>query len=247
MGPRLTLLDTSRATGDDYVDTAIGVAAVLRAVASTRARAVVYLEGGTFLHTSILGVEPPAFYFEKGSDARLDDQLLTARELTLVTADRTVPVQFTVAAVEAASFEGAGAFRAAMPERLLRLQRRDFYRLARSGLNGVMRLQVVPAHDPANLVQPVVIDLSCGGMSFDLPIASAVLADGSRHTCTLEFPGLGRIETVMYVCTSREIAMENGVRGRRYGVEFLNLEPKCVALIQRFINDEERRLARHRR
>ena len=38
--------------------------------------------------------------------------------------------------------------------------------------------------------------------------------------------------------------MSDGARGRRYGIEFLNLEAKGVALIQRFINDEERRLIR---
>jgi hypothetical protein len=38
--------------------------------------------------------------------------------------------------------------------------------------------------------------------------------------------------------------MPNNTPGRRYGVEFLNLEAKSVALLQRFINDEERRLIR---
>jgi c-di-GMP-binding flagellar brake protein YcgR len=245
MGPRLTLLDTSRTTGADYVDTPIGVAAVLRKVAATRARAALYLDDGeTFLYTCVLGVEPDAFYFEKGPDPKLNGEVLAAREMTLVTADHSVPVQFTVAAAEAATFEGADAFRAMLPERLLRLQRRDFYRLTGPELNSVMRVQVVPAHEPANLLQPVVIDLSCGGMSIDIPIASGSLPDRSRHTCTLEFPGLARIDTVLYVCLSREVSMENGVPGRRYGVEFLNLDAKSVALIQRFINDEERRLIR---
>lgn len=243
MGPRLTLLDTSRTTGDDYVDTAIGVAAVLRTVAATRARAVLYFDGAdTFLHTSILGVEPPAFYFEKGPDDRLNAAVQGASDMTLVTADRAVPVQFRVEGAEAASFEGADAFRAPLPERLLRLQRRDFYRLP--GIHTVMRCQIVPGHAPEKLLSPLIIDLSCGGMALDIPVAAGLLPDGSRHTCTLDFPGLGRVDTPLYVCSSREVTMEGGVPGRRYGIEFLNLETKGVALIQRFINDEERRLFR---
>src|SRR3954465_7773067 len=113
MGPRLTLLDTTRTSDDDYVDTTIGVSAVLRTVAATRSRAVVYLDGGSaFIHTSILGVEQPAFFFEKGPDPALNARVLAHPEVTLVTADRSVPVQFPVTDAELGAFEGVEAFRA---------------------------------------------------------------------------------------------------------------------------------------
>ena len=245
MGPRLTLLDASRTTTDDYVDSPLAISAVLRSIASSRARAVLYLdEGDTFLHTSILGVDGDAFFFEQGADARLNARVLTAPHATLVTADRSVPVQFAVLAPEAAKLDGADAFRAALPQRLLRLQRRDYFRLPGHAIHSLVRLQVVPGDDATKIVRPTVIDLSCGGMAVDLAVADGVFADGSRHTCTVEFPGIGRIDTPLYVCSSREVTMAGGVHGRRYGVEFLNLEAKSVALIQRFINDEERRLIR---
>lgn len=245
MASRLTLLDASHTSGGDYVDTPVGIAAVLRSVASARARAALYLdEGNTFLHTSVLGVEGEAFFFEQGPDSRLNARVITAPHATLVTSDRSVPVQFAVVAPQAARFEGWDAFRAALPQRLLRLQRRDFYRLPGHAINSLVRCQLVPGDDPPRIVRPSVIDISCGGMAADIPLAEGVLADGSRHTCTIEFPGLGSIDTPLYVCSSREIAMGQGVRGRRYGIEFLNLEVKGVALIQRFINDEERRLIR---
>jgi flagellar brake protein len=245
MASRLTLLDASRTTGDDYVDTPLGVAAVLRSIASSRARAALYLdEGDTFLHTTVLAVEGDAFFFEQGPDPRLNARVVTTPQATLVTSDRSVPVQFAVIAPEAAKVEGQDAFRALLPQRLLRLQRRDFYRLPGHSINSLVRCELVPGDDASKIVRPVVIDISCGGMAVDIALAEAVLADGSRHTCTVDFPGLGRIDTPLYVCSSREIGMSGGARGRRYGIEFLNLEAKGIALIQRFINDEERRLIR---
>ena len=245
MAFRLTLLDASRTTGDDYVDTPIGVAAVLRSIASARARAALYLDDGdTFLHTTVLGVEGDAFFFEQGPDPRLNARVVTAPHATLVTSDRSVPVQFAVVAPEAAKIDAYDAFRAALPQRLLRLQRRDFYRLPGHAINSLVRCQLVPGDDASKIVRPTVIDISCGGMAVDIALGEAVLADGSRHTCSVDFPGLGRVDTPLYVCSSREIAMSDGARGRRYGIEFLNLEAKGVALIQRFINDEERRLVR---
>ena len=245
MGPRLTLLDTTRTSREDLVDTPIGVSAVLRSIASTRARAFVYFDDGdTFLPTSVLGVEQPAFFFAKGDDAKLNGNVLSTPELTLVTTDRSVPVQFTFSGVELAPFDGVEAFRAAMPAELLRVQRRDFYRLPGHVIDSLIRFQLVPAHEPQKNVRPKIIDLSCGGMAMDIPVAATILPDGSRHTCTIEFPGLGRIDTPLYVCSSREVKMDKGIPGRRYGIEFLNLETKGVALIQRFINDEQRRLIR---
>lgn len=247
MGPRLTLLDTSRTTDDDYVDTPLGVSAVLRSIAASRARAVLYLDDETFLHTSILGVEPEAFFFERGPDPGLNERVLASPRGMLVTADRSVPVQFEVLAPQSARFEEVDAFTAALPERLLRLQRRDYYRLPGHAINSLVRCQLVPGDDARKIVRPTVIDLSCGGMAVDIAVSEGVFADGSCHTCTVEFPGLGRIDTPLFVCSSREITMAGGIPGRRYGIEFMNLEAKSVALIQRFINDEERRLIRSER
>jgi c-di-GMP-binding flagellar brake protein YcgR len=245
MGPRLTLLDTSRTTGEDYVDTPVGISAVLRSVAAGRARAVLYLgDGDTFVHTSILRVEPHSFFFEKGPDPKLNERVLATAQAVMVTADRSVPVQFEVETPRLEQIEGAEAFCAPLPQRLLRLQRRDYYRLPGQAIHSLIRCQLVPGDAPEKMLRPIVIDISCGGMAIDIPTAAGILADTSRHTCTVEFPGLGRIDTPLYVCSSREITLPNDTPGRRYGIEFLNLEAKCAALIQRFINDEERRLVR---
>jgi c-di-GMP-binding flagellar brake protein YcgR len=246
MGPRLTLLSESPACGDEnYIETEVGVSAVLRSIATARSRANLYLgDGDTFLQTFILGVEPPAFIFEKGTDPKTNERVLSTVEMTLVTTDRSVPVQFAVTKAALARVDGVEAFRAPLPQRLLRLQRRDFYRLPGHAINSLVRCQVVPGDEPAKIVRPAVFDLSCGGMAIEIPTAVAVLPDGSRHTCTLDFPGLGSIDTPFYVCSSRKITLPGKVPGRRYGIEFLNLEVKGVALIQRFINDEERRLIR---
>jgi c-di-GMP-binding flagellar brake protein YcgR len=249
MGPRLTLLSSPPARDEEncYIDTPVGVAAVLRALATAGARAVVYFDDGTtFLHSSIVGVEdrPPGFLFEKSPEARLNMRLVNTEEATLVTADRGVPVQFRFKKPEVTPHEDGEAFRASLPEKVLRLQRRGYYRLPARSINALVRCQIVRADDADKILRPTVVDLSCGGMALDIPVSQGLLDHGTRHICSIEFPGLGRIDTPLLVHTSREIALPGGTTGRRYGVEFLNLEVKGVALIQRFINDEERRLIR---
>ena len=245
MGPRLTLMSSPPPAAEEncYIESLVGVAAVLRAAASARARAVVYLdEGDTFLHTSILGLERGDFVFEKGPDALLNARVLSTAEMTLVTSDREIPVQFRFKTPQVVRFEGADALRAPLPVRLLRLQRRGFYRLPGASINALMKCELVRGDDAQKMLRPAVIDISCGGMAIDIPVADGLLVDGTRHTCTLDFIGLGHVDTPLLVHGSREVTLANGSPGRRYGVEFLNLDVKSVAIIQRFINDEERRL-----
>jgi hypothetical protein len=73
-----------------------------------------------------------------------------------------------------------------------------------------------------------------------------VLERGSRHECTVELPALGKIDTAILVHGSRETLLPGDIAALLYGVEFLNLDAKDVALIQRYISDEERRTRKPR-
>ena len=248
MGHRLRLLSEPPHTDDNsYIDSPLAVTAVLRAVAGERSRAAVYLDdGSTFLATSIVAVEqqPPAFVFAKGDDPKLNERVLATAEMTLVTTDRSIPVQFKLKTPALTRHDGGEAFRAPLPERLLRLQRRGYYRLPGHVINALVRCQLVRGDDAEKILRPKIIDISCGGMAIDIPTGEGVLQDGTRHTCTVDIPGLGRIDTPLIVHSSRDVTLDDDVPGRRYGIEFLNLDVKGIALIQRFINDEERRLIR---
>jgi c-di-GMP-binding flagellar brake protein YcgR len=249
MGPRLTLLSSPPPRDEEncYIDTPLGVAAVLRSLAAAGARAVVYLDdGATSMQSSVVAAEdaPGGFFFEKGPDPKLNMRLLNTDEATLVTADRGVPVQFRFRKPVVMPYEGVDAFHSPLPERVLRLQRRGYYRLPGRSINALIRCQIVRGDDADKILRPTVVDLSCGGMAVDIPVSYGTLADGTRHTCTLDFPGLGGIDTPLLVHNSRPVTLPGALSARRYGLEFLNLEVKGVALIQRFINDEERRLIR---
>lgn len=233
--------------GDDescYVDSTLGIISILRSVAASGTRAAAYLDAGeTFIHTTLLSVEqqPLMFLFEKGPDAAINELALSARKLTLVTSDRGVPVQFSCPRPALTRFEGADAFRAALPERVLRLQRREYYRLDGSPVHTLLQCTLVRGdEDTPALLKPAVMDVSCGGLALALPTTQPVLHEGTRHACTIAIPVLGGIEVVVEVHTSRKITLPTGAAAVRYGVKFLNLEVRYTALLQRYIVDQER-------
>ena len=247
MGPALKLL-SEPPPGDEescYIETAVGVASVLRSIVNTASRAVAYLDHGeTFIHTSLLAVErdPAAFVFEQGPDAELNKRILSTAQITLVTSDHGVPVQFTCQKPCLTEFEGAAAFSASLPGRVLRLQRRGFYRLQGHPMLPLLKCRILREDQAeSKLLTPGVMDLSCGGISVAVPNTEAKLEPGSRHQCTLELSTLGKIDVAVVVHGSRGISLPDGVEAHRYGIEFVNLDAKSIALIQRYISDEERK------
>jgi c-di-GMP-binding flagellar brake protein YcgR len=245
MDARLTLLDAPASTDDNcYIDTPLGVASVLRAVAAAGTRTAAYIDTGeTFVHTTLLAVEakPPALLFERGPDETLNARLLHADKVTFVTSDQGVPVQFTVGTPVAATIPGTNAFRVSMPVRVLRLQRRMYYRLPGEPIQGPLTCEIpCGSAEAITVVKPVVLDLSCGGLAAIVPAGAPLLETGSRNVCTLELPDIGRIEATIEVRASSEAMLPGGRLGRRYGLEFVDLNNKNVALIQRFILEQQR-------
>lgn len=240
-----TLLDAPASADENcYIDSALGVASVLRAIAAAGTRTAAYIGNGeNFVHTTLLSMEgePPLLLFERSADEALSSRLLKADKIIFVTSDDGVPVQFSAANPGTASFRGSDAFSVSMPQRVLRLQRRMYYRLPGEPVQGHLTCEL-PCRigDTVTMLKPVVLDLSCGGLAAVVPADAPVLATGSRNVCTIELPGVGRIESVIEVRATSEAMSPGGRAGRRYGLEFVNINNKNVALIQRFILEQQR-------
>ena len=252
MEPALKLLPEPPAGGEEncYVESRLGVVALIRSVASVGPRAAAYFEGGEkFIHTSILAVveEPPSVVFEKSRDSELNKLLLSAPEVTLVTSDHGVPVQFVCSSPGLTRHGSEEAFSAPLPRRVLRLQRRDAYRL-----QGAPLLKQVTCHvfredkaDP-KVIAPAVFDVSCGGISIAVPNGQPKIERESRHKCRIELPAFVRFDAGMLVHGWRDVTLPDGTAARCYGVEFLNLDPTAEVLLQRFITEEQRKMKKVR-
>lgn len=233
--------------GDDescYVDSTLGVISILKSVAATGARVKAYPEGSELgIDTVLLAIEPGplTFLFARSHDSALNQLVVRGtRKLTLVTSDHGVPVQFSCAAPVLASFRGTDVFRAPFPDRVLRLQRREYYRLDGSPVHTLLRCALTTTDESATVLKPAVMDVSCGGLALAFPTTQPGLPNGSRHHCTLEIAALGRTAVLVEVHSSRTIMLPGGAAALRTGVGFLNLEGRFESLLQRYIIDEER-------
>jgi len=127
-----------------------------------------------------------------------------------------------------------------MPRELLRLQRREYYRLVTSVVNPVKCM----INSDKGMMETLVVDISIGGVGILAYQDSGELAAGETyHGCRITLPGSGEFALSLAVCTTFEITLKNGRHTHRAGCQFIDLPASVETEIQRYIIrvDRERR------
>ncbi|WP_172453130.1 flagellar brake protein [Xanthomonas arboricola] len=129
------------------------------------------------------------------------------------------------------------AFRAALPEAMYHMQRRESYRLETPITDSpicIVRQDEVQG-GTFNL-QLRVIDISSGGLAVSLADGMPLLEPQRtyRH-CTLQLPDTAPITLPLTVCSQYKQTLPNGSEGFRVGMQFSDLPRGADETIQRYI------------
>jgi flagellar brake protein len=223
------------------IDSEVEIAYILRGLMKAGALVTAYFNGGReFAVTAVLSVEPERGFviLDSGANRELNDRLLRNGEINVVSSQDGVRVQFSSRKVEPVSFEGRLAFRIPMPDSVVKLQRREYYRLPTPLLNPLKC--EVPAPGGAR-VEMVVADISLGGVCLVGECGGAALEPGTTlEDCRIALPDAGVVHAHMNVRNSYLVTLKNGATSRRTGCEFLTLGAQQEAMVQRYIIRMER-------
>jgi flagellar brake protein len=135
------------------------------------------------------------------------------------------------------------AFAAKVPDLMMRVQRREYYRLLIEPPDGVMcTIELRRPDGSMRDVEVALVDLSGGGMSFKLPL---VLGAQLRLHAELIVPRLaladaGELSTRVRVRNLARHQADDGQSWVRAGCQFLDLRVGHIAAVQRFIGHIER-------
>lgn len=152
-----------------------------------------------------------------------------------------ISIQFVAANIQEATFEGRAALRFALPPTLIRLQRREYYRINTPLSNPI--LCVIPIEDESQITfeKLPLYDISCGGIS--ILDEKRLLKEGIGHTygsCQIDLPSIGKINVQLQIRNTQEVPLLNGKTTRRVGCQFIDLSSGVLASIQRYIMKLER-------
>ncbi len=214
---------------------------ILRALAEHNEIVTAYFNRGReFLLTAIVDVDLPTrtVLLDRGSDETLNQKLLASDRVVLVSAHEKVKVQFSVRQVRAAEYEGRPALAIELPVELLKLQRRDFFRI-RTGLQPPVRCTLRLGEGPALAL--TVLDISIGGVSAHGQLPPGQGQIGTRFTgTTVQVGDEGSFDVDLELRNLSEVRLRNGVDTARLGLSFVDLPDRAQKVIQRYILKTER-------
>jgi c-di-GMP-binding flagellar brake protein YcgR len=223
------------------------IVSLLHSIALARVAVSVYFnQGAEFIVTNLLAVNPEfeELILDLGADEETNDRLLRAERMTVVAFLDHIRLQFQSQRVERTVHDRLPALRMRLPDVLMRLQRRNDYRIRTSLAKPITASFSDPAR-PERRLSLRILNLSCGGVALIAGAGEPELAPGAvLENCRIDLPEVGVLTTTLAVQDAG--VHREGVRMnlRRYGCRFVNLPPGMPSAIQRYITKLERERAR---
>lgn len=217
---------------------------ILQEIARKGARSALYYDAGNdFILTTLLDASELEVWMEAGPNAEANRRVLHSDKAIFVGSHQEVKVQFETRHIEAALFRERSAFRLPLPDALLRLQRRDYYRMITPEKNPLKcSMPIIASCPPARRGSTaprrdtVIMDISIGGAALVCAEHEAWLLPGEIYPdCRIFLPDIGTVAATIRVMNVMEFTARDGTVSRHAGCEFLHPDGKTVILLQRYI------------
>lgn len=220
------------------------IAQILRALSRQNEMVTAYFkQGSEFFLTSIVEVDSASggLIVDCGQEAEANRRALAADKFVFVTNLDRIKIQFSTTALAQINHQGRPAFRAPLPTSLLKLQRREYYRL------------VTPLRTPLHCIIPnlggarhevMVADISVGGVGISGLRPEALLENGQQLAhCRIALPEEGIVAATLEVRNLYQSTLRSGGQVLHAGCHFVDIPAAHQAMIQRYIIriDRERR------
>ena len=224
---------------------------ILRALAAARTLVSVRLLPGTdsFLSTVVRVADDGSSLLLDGSaDNATNQRIERAERLDCVTRLDKIRIEFALSGHRPSFEDGRPGFRAALPDEVLRLQRREFFRLQTPATHSITCLLPLPTlGGDERQTELRIIDISGGGVAVAVPPTGIEFGPGAefRH-CMLNLPDSKPIDARLVVRNVFRITNRDGIEMLRAGCQFLDMPRGAEDQILRYIMRAEReRSARH--
>jgi c-di-GMP-binding flagellar brake protein YcgR len=222
------------------------ILAVLRSLIQKGGMITVHFDQGrSFLLTTMiaLSADNREFILDVGSNDEMNRKALLARKLILTTIIDKVKVQFSLDKLTSTQSGGRPAFLGAVPDSLLRLQRREFFRLSTPIATPVRLNATIRRADQSALhIELPLLDVSGGGVGLmATPDQAQYFQRGDTlNDCRMTLPDEGLLVVTLCVRNLFDVTTRGGSHFVRVGCEFVNLPAPRLTMVQRYITRVER-------
>jgi len=206
---------------------------------------VYFDQGDSFFLSTILSLDDSqrTLLIDAPRQPEVVQQALASHNATLCANLDRIKIQFRLQRLLPSTWEDRPALLADLPQEMLRLQRREFFRMPTPLLNPLRCRLIRQLSDGRSEVFEFPLhDISGGGVCLVAPIGMSdrfslgeLFAD-----CRLDIPGESVLSVNLRVRELSQLEMHDGQPQLRLGCEFFNLPGTRLTLIERYIARLER-------
>ena len=166
-------------------------------------------------------IEAPRVYFEAALDK--------------------IGIQFSSHSLQRCSFQGSPALKFTIPISMIRLQRREFYRINTPFSHPIVCSIPMNSSQGAGYNKFPIADISCGGIAIldERKILNTSLGNIYKGA-KIELHGIGVVDVNLLLCNSIDLVLMNEKTSRRIGLQFIDLPKAMGSQVQKFITKLER-------
>lgn len=214
---------------------------VLRALAQKNDLISIYFDHGrnSFLSTILdADSKQKRFWFDVSGTDAINRGLLRADHVVFVAAQEGVKIQFVLpGGVTMDSHDGHSAFSARFPDDLIKLQRREYFRLETPiGRPLVCRMP----HPNGRILELPLHDISIGGVGLWMQGAVDIQQLDVFQGCRIDLGTFGLVEVSLEIRSKRQVTKRDGTVQSMLGARFVDLPRQTENLLQRYMAQLER-------
>jgi flagellar brake protein len=171
----------------------------------------------------------------------LNRELMSGKGAEFITQLDGVSITFDTGPVTLCDYEKLPSLRINLPKSLVRLQRREHFRVQLRIARPVKCIVAPLADGDPDPITAYIVDIGCGGVALAESIGRLGIETGRiLENCRLLLPEIDPVIATLEVRNSAQIRLQNGAFQTRLGCKFIDLPNDTAAMLQRFVMNIER-------
>lgn len=221
------------------VQAAEEVVFILRGLMKNGARITGYLDDSDdFILTSLLKIDEDSNSLMLALDSSkfLNRRAQLCAKLVCITNQGKIKIQFTLDGLNLVKLDDINAFRAEIPESLIRLQRRDYFRLTvPKGKPLVCMIPVKQENGKTVEFGASIVNISGRGLTVIVPEGMEFAVNNEFPNCRIDLPEGGTVVATMQVRSVYDVNLTGGRIIQRAGCQFVKMPNPVQHLILKYI------------
>lgn len=209
---------------------------LLQAIAKNNSFVILYFnDEQRFLKTLLLGANEQGIWLDVSPNEEENDALLNSDSFTFVTQHHGAKVQFVCHHTLMAVYASHPAFYFPLPQHILRLQRRDYFRI-NIPFDEPLKCIIPPRSDDEHQYEVPLKDISLGGVGLVCKGKGIRLQEGALYPdCRIELPNAGTLIATLQVRYLLDLGTLGRTTIRHAGCQFIHLDSRMSVMLQRYI------------